>query len=348
MTITERPSTPSRPGDGPPSGRRRPPVFRRADEPSGQDPTAASPNTTVRATAGTLGTDAASINSREEDGVGWYLLRSVLSMVSVFALALIGNLVVVSHLQHASAQQNLRDRVRIELANGVAPVQAVDPGTHLQLAEGRPIGILNIPDIDLDEVVVFGTVSSVLMNGVGLRRDSTFPGQRGSAVIMGRSWSYGGPFGSIDKLTPGSAVTVTTGQGVQRFSVVAVRRAGDPLPPAAPTGSRLTLITTTGSALQPGGIVRVDADLLGTAQPTAPPAVSALGLRPAERAMAGDPSNVGTLIFALQALLAAVVAGVVAWRRWGHMQAWVVCAPLALLAGLWVADNVTALLPNLM
>ena len=75
----------------------------------------------------------------------------------------------------------------------------------------------------------------------------------------------------------------------------------------------------------------MDADLVGSPQPTAA-AIPAGVLRPAEHAMAGDPSGMGSLIFALQALLATILCGVVAWRRWGHLQSWVVCGPLVLLA----------------
>lgn len=284
----------------------------------------------------------------ERDGIGWYLARSVLSMVAMCLLALTANLVVLSHLQHASAQHILLDQLRIELANGVAPVQAVDPSSHQLIAEGSPVGILRIPDLGVNEVVVFGSTSGVLTKGVGLRRDSVFPGQLGTSLILGRAAAYGGPFSDLGKLLVGNTFSVTTGQGIQHFAVVAMRRAGDHLPPLPPSGSRLTLITATGSAFLPSGLLRVDADLVGKVQPTPLHAVAAGALRSAELALAGDPTNIWYLVFALQALLIAVVAGVVAWRRWGHMQAWVVCAPLVLLAGLWVADNITVLLPNLM
>ncbi len=318
--------------------------------PGGRAPTAqASATTTLRTSAADVDTlPAEERRHSAEGGIGWYLVRSALSMVAICSLGLIFNLVVLSQLLHASAQHDLTDRMRSELANGLAPVQAVDPVSHQLLADGSPVGILRIPDLDVNEVVVFGSTPGVLMDGVGLRRDSTFPGQRGSSVIMGRAAAYGGPFGDLNQLAIGSTFTVTTGQGVQHFSVTAIRHAGDPLPPPAASGSRLTLISAGGSSFVPSGLIRVDADLLGNAQPTAPRAVAAEALRPAERALAGDPSNVWYLVFALQALLAAVLAGVLAWYRWGHLQAWVVCAPLVLLAGLWVGDNVTDLLPNLM
>ena len=282
------------------------------------------------------------------DDNGGFLLRYVLTMVAICCLTFIAGLVILSPLEHASAQHKLRDQLRIELATGIAPVQAVDPQTHQLIPDGSPIAILHIPDVDLDEVVSFGSTSGVLMNGVGLRRDSTFPGQTGNSVMMGRSTAYGGPFGAIAQLQIGASLTVITGQGVQHFSVVAIRRAGDPLPRPAPSGSRLTLVTATGSAFIPSGLVRVDADLIGQAEPTALRSVTTADVRPAERALAGDPGSVWYLVFALQALLVAALAGVLAWRRWGHLQAWVVCGPLILLTGLWVSDQITVLLPNLL
>ena len=280
------------------------------------------------------------------DTFGALLTKSILSMIALCALAMIANLVVLSQLEHFSSQQGLRDRIRDELANGVAPVAALSPGGGV-IADGSPIGILRIPDLDINEVVLFGTSSTVLMDGVGLRRDTSFPGQRGSSVLMGRAAAYGGPFAGIDQLAVGNTFTVVTGQGRQQFSVAAIRRPGDLLPPPSKSGSRLTLVTATGSAFLPSGVLRVDADLMGTAAPTAP-AVPAASLRPGERALAGDDSGAGTLIFALQSLLIAAVIAVVARRRWGAMQAWVVCGPLVLVAGLWVARQASALLPNLM
>lgn len=278
---------------------------------------------------------------------GWNVVRSALTLLAVCSLALIFNLVVLSQLAHQSSQYDLHERLRTELAEGVAPVQPVGAEGQL-LSDGSPVALLRIPDLDIDEVVLFGTTSGVLTEGVGLRRDSTFPGQRGTSVLMGRASAFGGPFGDISRLVRGAVFSVTTGQGVRQFSVVAARRAGDPLSPPSRSGGRLTLITATGSPFLPSGLVRVDADLVGTPAPTATPALSVAQLRPSERDLAGDPGRTWYLVFALQALLAAVVGAVVAWYRWGHLQAWVACGPVILLAAWWVGQNVTLLLPNLM
>ena len=131
------------------------------------------------------------------------------------------------------------------------------------------MAVIEIPTLNIREVVEQGTTSQVLMDGPGHRRDSVFPGQAGTSVIMGRRSAYGGPFGKLASLRPGDRVTVTTGQGVQKFGVLDVRRAGDPLPVAPAAGeSRLVLITATGAAYVPGGVLRVDAKLLSTVQPS--------------------------------------------------------------------------------
>jgi hypothetical protein len=50
----------------------------------------------------------------------------------------------------------------------------------------------------------------------------------------------------------------------------------------------------------------------------------------------------------LQALVAAAVAAVWTWHRWGRHQTWIVFAPVVAVLGLQVAVRTTELLPNLM
>jgi LPXTG-site transpeptidase (sortase) family protein len=93
------------------------------------------------------------------------------------------------------------------------------------------MAVLEIPALDLHEVVFEGTTSGVLQDGPGHRRDTVFPGQEGTSVIMGRQATYGGPFGRLDVLQPGEPFTITTGQGAHTYHVTGVRREGDPQPP---------------------------------------------------------------------------------------------------------------------
>jgi sortase (surface protein transpeptidase) len=276
------------------------------------------------------------------------LARSCLAVVAALLLAFAVNLMVLSHLQHAVAQQQLGDAYREQLAAGTAPVSEGAFDDTL-LSDGAPVGILNIPSIGVNEVIVEGTSSADTKAGPGHRRDSMLPGQAGLSVVMGRAAAFGGPFGRLQELAPGETFTVLTGQGLQKFSVIGVRYAGDPAPPGLKAGeSRLVLETARGAAFIPTGTARVDAKLVGTGQPQGQRQTSYAALPPQDLEMATDLSTVWALVFAMQFFVVAEIAAVWAYRRIGAQKMWVVFVPVMFLAGLLVADQVTRLLPNLL
>jgi hypothetical protein len=276
------------------------------------------------------------------------LVRGVLVMVLVLSGALLVQLVLLSHLQHRSSQAERFAEFRKQLALGTAPSgPADDQGRQLQ--SGTAIAFLEIRSIGLKELVGEGTSSAVLSSGAGHRRDTVFPGQIGTSVVMGRRAAYGGPFADITRLRKGDIIDVTTGQGVFSYKVIGVRREGDPTPPAPAAGSsRLVLATAGGTAYLPEGVVRVDADLDGTPVVGARPVYTAATLPAADKPLAGDSRTLFALALWLQALTLLSVAAIWSWHRWGRAQTWVVFLPPILLVGLMAAGEVTRLLPNLM
>lgn len=74
--------------------------------------------------------------------------------------------------------------------------------------EGRPIGRIEIPRIDLDAVFVHGTDSGTLRKGPGHYPETPLPGVRGTVAIAGHRTTYGAPFREVDKLRPEDTVTV--------------------------------------------------------------------------------------------------------------------------------------------
>ena len=64
--------------------------------------------------------------------------------------------------------------------------------------------------------------------------------------------------------------------------------------------------------------------------------------------MATDTTTVWALVFAIQFLIAAELAAVWAFRRFGAQRTWIVFVPVLLLAGFLAANQVTLLLPNLL
>ncbi|MBU6316661.1 MAG: class E sortase, partial [Acidobacteria bacterium] len=241
------------------------------------------------------------------------LVRIVMLMVLAASAGMVLHLAVVSGLQHAATQRNAFERFRGDLAAGTVAIGPTDDSGS-PVALGTSLAYLEIPRLDLHEVVRLGTTPGVLFGGPGLRRDTPLPGQVGTSVILGRRAAYGGPFADLDELRAGDAVTVTTGQGVFQFEVIGTRRAGDPVPPALAKGkARLSLVTADGSPFVPSGLFRADADLVGDATGGMRPAVPVGALPAAEQPLGTDSSTLWALALWLQALIVVSVAAVWAW-----------------------------------
>jgi sortase A len=275
------------------------------------------------------------------------LVRGVLIMVFVVSALLLLQLLVFSPLQHRAAQQQAYDKFRAQLATGTAPIGPTDSDGRV-LRPGAPVAYIEIPSIGLRQVVGQGTTPAVLFDGPGHRRDTPFPGQAGTSVVMGRRAAFGGPFAKITGLNKGDTIHVTTGQGAYDYKVIGVRRQGDPAPEAAAAGTgRLMLATADGRPFFPNGVVRVDADLVGTAAVGPAPFVTTANLPSEERFMGASTQTLWALALWMQALALLLIGAVWSWHRWGHAQTWVVFLPPLLLVGLSASGEVARLLPNL-
>ncbi|MFB6959737.1 sortase [Streptomyces sp. NPDC056309] len=277
-----------------------------------------------------------------------HIARGALLSLAALLLGITAQLLFLSGVQERAAQHTAYDELRNALALGTAPVSQTDQQGRL-LAPGTPVALIDIPSLRVRQVVLEGSDSGVMTDGPGHRRDTPMPGQAGTSVLMGRAAAYGGPFERLADLAEGDRFTVTTGQGAAKYRVVGVRRAGDPAPaPLASGQGRLVLATATGPSYMPGGILRVDADLVSTPFET-PAAVIRPGTLPESEQPLARPSGVPwPLVMWLQALLVAAVAAVWTWHRWGRHQTWIVFAPVVAVLGLQVATRTTELLPNLM
>jgi len=293
--------------------------------------------------------------SAAHDHTEYHLVGQVLGIVAVLALSFLIELTVLGGLRHDRDQARLAALFRIELAQGkdaqghdlVAPVGPFDDAGH-PLAAGAPVALLEIPRLSLREVVVEGTTSGTLMSGPGHRRDTPLPGQAGTSVIAGRRATYGAPFRSIDQLSAGDHIIVTTGQGKNSFTVLDVRHAGDPIPQALIRGhGRLTLVTTDGPALAPTDALRVDADLVSETQPR-PAQLSSSALPPADAIMAGDTTALWGVVGWSVLLVGAAVGTVWVRFRTGPWPAWVIGVPVLVTLGLFAADDIAAMLPNVL
>lgn len=271
----------------------------------------------------------------------------VLTLFGVLLLGFVVHLTLISQLRYERAQQVAYADFRKDLAEGVAPVGQTDLKGKL-LRPGASVAVLRIPALGTQQMVFEGTMGGVLENGPGHRRDTPLPGQPGTSVIMGRSATYGGPFAGVPLLIPGDEIIAITGQGEHRYRVAGVRLPGDPLPPRlGANAGRLTLVTADGRPYLPANVLYVDADLVSEVQLAPARKLGSQSLGAAEKPMAPDLSAWVPLVLWGQALLIAAYAVSWAWGRWGGWQAWVAGAPLLIVVGLAVADQVARILPNL-
>jgi sortase A len=95
------------------------------------------------------------------------------------------------------------------VAPDTVPATAAPPAIP-PTAEGDPVALLEIPDIDLDVVVVAGVSVADLRKGPGHYPDTPLPGQFGNAAIAGHRTTFGQPFHNIDDLEPGDLIIATT------------------------------------------------------------------------------------------------------------------------------------------
>lgn len=85
--------------------------------------------------------------------------------------------------------------------------------------EGEPLGVIRIPTIELERVVVAGVTREALTEGPGHMPWTPLPGQPGNAVLSGHRTTHGAPFFDLDLLEPGDTIEVETAIGVHTYTV---------------------------------------------------------------------------------------------------------------------------------
>ena len=80
-------------------------------------------------------------------------------------------------------------------------------------AVGAPVGVIDIPKIGLDMVVIEGTGTAQLQQGPGHYPGTPLPGQQGNVAIAGHRTTYLHPFYNLNELSPGDSILITTVQG---------------------------------------------------------------------------------------------------------------------------------------
>lgn len=266
------------------------------------------------------------------------VLRSASGASALLILAFALFLFVGSGLIAQREQVVLGRTIQDQLARAVAPI-----GGNIHV--GSPIAVLEIPALDIRQVVAEGSTPTVTKSGVGHVRATPMPGQAGNSVLMARRSTFGAPFRHINALVKGDSILVVTGQGRSRYRVTDVTRIARGNPSVFATSSRVGRISlvTADNALTPNGYVVTHARLM---TPAFQSTRHAREVTATETGLVGEGGGLVALAAALL-LLALIGVGTtwlfLSWRPWS---AYLVAAPV-IFAGVWLVSNLASgLLPS--
>jgi len=100
------------------------------------------------------------------------------------------------------------------------PTGPTSPATDIVRAHpGEWLGVIEIPRIDVNDVVVEGTGHAQLATGPGHYIGSAPLGSMGNSAIAGHRTTYGAPFAHLDALRAGDAIVVTTSRASYLYRV---------------------------------------------------------------------------------------------------------------------------------
>jgi len=121
-------------------------------------------------------------------------------------------------LQTQRAQDALRPAIDRQIADPRPPSEGPKPGT--QVVPGSAYGVIEIPRIGLDMVVVQGTDYTSLKAGPGHYVDTADPWDgTGRVGIAGHRTTYLHPFFNLDQVLPGDTIELLTGFGTYTYTV---------------------------------------------------------------------------------------------------------------------------------
>ena len=225
--------------------------------------------------------------------------------------------------QFAAAQLRHHDAVGLHSHTPASTVPTIAPAIAAPAA-GGPVGIISIPKIGVQMVVVEGTDAEQLRSGPGHYPGTPLPGEQGNVAIAGHRTTYLHPFYDLNELVAGDHINVLTVQGLFVYEVTTSQAvAPTDVAVVAPTPTPVLTLTTCNprySATQRLVVqAKLVADVLaGPARPAGSPS-SAPGQRPEDLASTDAPVQ-GSWLWAtvwglvVAGLAVAVWALVLRWR----------------------------------
>jgi sortase A len=149
-------------------------------------------------------------------GAGWTFIGMGSFVLYFLVYQLVGTNAVTSR-----GQEELRSQLEREWTASPPPANR-DPKKVVprRPAPGKPLAVLDIPKIQLDnKVVVEGVGREDLRKGPGHVPSTVLPGQEGTFGISGHRTTYGAPFYRLNELAKGDTITVVTREAIYTYTV---------------------------------------------------------------------------------------------------------------------------------
>jgi len=139
----------------------------------------------------------------------WLSKLCIVIGVSIFVIVMIRK-DMVDKRQSILIEQ-YREMTNEKRFNQVLPdtlkIMEEDGSNVIKVEEEKPIGILSIPQIDLETAVLEGVNQDTLRFAVGHYEDTPLPSEGGNFCIVGhRSYSYGAFFNRLDEVESGDTI----------------------------------------------------------------------------------------------------------------------------------------------
>jgi sortase A len=226
------------------------------------------------------------------------------------------------------------------------PVTA--PTEALPIAEGDPVGKIEIAKIGLTAYLVEGVAVDDLKEGPGHYPETPFPGQKGNAAIAGHRTTYGAPFANVDDLAVGDKIVVTTLQGTFTYGVTGTEIVTpDHVEVLNDFGDNRITLTACHPKYDLSHRIVVTGKLEGQPAPTPP--VSPEVIKAREKISLNLNGRAGPrLPVFLYGLLCAAI-WIAAWqlgKRWRKWPCYFIGLPFFLVALFFFFENFSRLLPS--
>ena len=220
-----------------------------------------------------------------------------------------------------------------------------DSNVYLVPIAGRPIGILQIPTIGIQQVIVQGVSTAQTKLGPGHDPSTPLPGQTGNVVILGRRTTYGGPFHHLNDLSVGDSIVITTRQGqfVYRVIGAAVVPLGSPVPIAPTTDDRLTLVTSNPPYLARSELIVAAKLTTPGLQDSGPLPSRPIGMK---LALTADTASWGPILLWGELLVLAIaITWILYRRRWSSASTYLLTTPVLIALTFLLCSSIDRLLP---